>query len=324
MQHLHDIFKDYTKFGEKQSYDGMTVFPILAVKQSPVRYLNLKQALSMNLITITEVSEGGSVPNLKVINQADLPVLLLDGEEIAGAKQNRILNATVLVREKSETIIPVSCTERGRWSYNNSHFEESGNVINAKIRSQKMQDVTSFMKVDGSFKSDQGKIWSEIDKMADCLVVRSDTDALADVYQATHGSLEDYIAYFPCGQNQVGIAVCIEDKVVGLDCLSSPEIWKDMHEKLIKSYAIDCLNINLKAADCNIGTVHDFLHKFTQCLPQIFPSVGYGEDYRFESPELIGSCLFWQESIIHLALYARTKQEYDTPYHSPRSRYQRI
>jgi hypothetical protein len=321
MQHLHDIFKDYTKFGEKQSYDGMTVFPILAVKQSPVRYLNLKQALSMNLITITEVSEGGSVPNLKVVNQADLPVLLLDGEEVSGAKQNRILNATVLVREKSETIIPVSCTERGRWSYSKPHFEESGNIMALQIRAGKMQDVTSSLKSGRSYSSDQGKVWDDIDMMASHLEVNSQTDAMKDVFEAKQVNLEDYVAHFPCEPYQVGIAVCIEDKVVGLDCLSSSEIWKDMHEKLIKSYAIDCLNINLKAVDCNIGTVHDFLHKFTQCLPQIFPSVGYGEDYRFESPELVGSGLFWQESIIHLALYARTKQEHDTRYHSPRSRY---
>jgi hypothetical protein len=36
------------------------------------------------------------VPQLLFINDAMRPVLLLDGEELVGAKQNRVLNLTVL------------------------------------------------------------------------------------------------------------------------------------------------------------------------------------------------------------------------------------
>jgi len=57
------------------------------------------------------------VPELKVISQSDRPILLLDGEELVGAKQNRVLNTTILLREKAETNIQVSCVEQGRWSY---------------------------------------------------------------------------------------------------------------------------------------------------------------------------------------------------------------
>ena len=43
---------------------------------------------------ITEVSEGGSVPELRVVNKGDARILVLDGEELRGAKQNRVLNTT--------------------------------------------------------------------------------------------------------------------------------------------------------------------------------------------------------------------------------------
>jgi len=43
------------------------------------------------------------VPELLVINQGERAVLLVDGEELVGAKQNRVLNTSVLVRGKSET-----------------------------------------------------------------------------------------------------------------------------------------------------------------------------------------------------------------------------
>ena len=38
------------------------------------------------------------------------------GEQLAGGKQNRVLNASILVPAKSELPIPVTCVERGRWA----------------------------------------------------------------------------------------------------------------------------------------------------------------------------------------------------------------
>ena len=61
--------------------------------------------------------QAGSVPFLKVANRADRPLLPLDGEELLGAKQNRILNTTVRVAAHTEVTIPVSCVEQGRWGY---------------------------------------------------------------------------------------------------------------------------------------------------------------------------------------------------------------
>jgi hypothetical protein len=63
---------------------------------------------------VTEVSEAGSVPFLQVTNGAARPLLLLDGEELLGAKQNRILNTTVPVAAHTEVTIPVSCVVSGQ------------------------------------------------------------------------------------------------------------------------------------------------------------------------------------------------------------------
>ncbi len=62
-------------------------------------------------MTVSEVSEGGSVPELKVTNLTGKHVLILDGEAVAGAKQNRVLNTTILIGAGTSLVIPVSCTD---------------------------------------------------------------------------------------------------------------------------------------------------------------------------------------------------------------------
>jgi len=297
----------------------MCVFPIFSTGESQITYLSLKQALNQNLLLITEISQGGSVPELKVRNTAELPVLLLDGEEISGAKQNRILNTTILVKELSETIIPVSCTESGRWSYHKPHFEESGNVLSSSIRAGKMADVSQNLRERGSFRSDQGKVWEDISFMACKNEVSSPTNAMKDVYDAVKPRLEDYAEHFPCQDRQIGIIVCLQNRIAGLDCLSSDKVWFDLHSKLIRSYAMDSLSSD-QECNCTLEQVHDFLEQFRVCEPQVFKSLGYGEDFRYESPHLIGSGLVWKETFIHLELYPRQVETRETHYHSPRHR----
>ncbi len=90
--------------------------PMLSPYAVAANYLTLDQVLTEGLIEVSDVSESGSVPELKVINKAAKMVLILDGEELVGAKQNRIVNTTILVAVRCTMVIPVSCVEQGRWT----------------------------------------------------------------------------------------------------------------------------------------------------------------------------------------------------------------
>src|SRR4029079_2541415 len=68
-------------------------------------YVVLDEALSDGVVEITEVSEQGSVPDLKFVNRGARPVLIVDGEELLGAKQNRVVNLSILVAANSELTI---------------------------------------------------------------------------------------------------------------------------------------------------------------------------------------------------------------------------
>jgi hypothetical protein len=121
--------------GKPQSHGALTIIPILAPMQAEPEWLTLAEA--GDRVRITEVGEEGSVPDLRVANLEDLPLLLLDDEQLVGAKQNRILNMTVLVAAQTEVTIPVSCVEQGRWSYRARHSAPSDFSLYAGLRAKK-------------------------------------------------------------------------------------------------------------------------------------------------------------------------------------------
>jgi len=84
---------------------------------SAIDYILAAEALDRGILRVAEVDEAGSVPELRAVSEADVAILLLDGEELIGAKQNRILNTDVLLRPQAKKMIPVSCVEQGRWRH---------------------------------------------------------------------------------------------------------------------------------------------------------------------------------------------------------------
>ena len=115
------MVKHAIQLGEPVEHRGIVIAPLFPRVRPARQYVTLDEALPLGF-HVTEVDAAGSVPELAVDNPLDSDVLLYDGEELLGAKQNRILNVTVLVGARSKTRIPVSCVEEGRWSSRSAQF----------------------------------------------------------------------------------------------------------------------------------------------------------------------------------------------------------
>ena len=102
------------RVGQPTRFGSLSVFPLFCEGNRPVEYLLSDEGMEAGVVTVNEVAQRGSVPELIVGNRGSQRLLLLEGEELRGAKQNRILNTTVLVPALSQLTIPVSCVEQGR------------------------------------------------------------------------------------------------------------------------------------------------------------------------------------------------------------------
>lgn len=124
------------RFGSPLSDGPLSILPLRAKTEVKARYVLLHQALERGRLSITEVDEAGSVPYLVARNRGPWPVLIFDGEELVGAKQNRIANATILV-SVGKAVLPVSCVEQGRWHSRSRTFSSGAYASHPSMRSLK-------------------------------------------------------------------------------------------------------------------------------------------------------------------------------------------
>lgn len=311
MQDYLDRFLETIHVGEKQSRRNMVLYCLIAAEDPPVDFISLDRALENDGLSITEKDEGGSVPELMVRNRCDRRVLLMDGEELVGAKQNRVLNVTVLLAPQTETLIPVSCVEQGRWSYTSREFASAKRSMSPDLKKKKSRSVRNSIRLSGTFASAQREVWEEIgSKFERMEMAPTPTMALSDLYEAQQESSEDYVNAFHPVENQVGMAVFIDGKLAGIELLAKHEAFKDVHGKLVQSYAMDALETSHLAEESegeqdpvSDKTVSEMLSTLKSATVELGASPALGQYLSVESSALSGSGLVHDEHVLQLTVF---------------------
>jgi len=272
-----------------------------------LEYLLLDEALSQDSIEVTEVDKAGSVPELKIINKSPEMVLILDGEELVGAKQNRIINTTILIGANATIVIPVSCVEQGRWSYHSPRFSSGVRMMSSGLRAMKSIHVHRSIRETGHYTSDQVEIWAEISDKATRRRATSPSMAMSEIYEKDRPSIQEYIKHFKLINSQVGAVFMINGKAVGMDAVGKPETFSKIFKKLVESYALDAVDWldPEKEPEVPKSEVTKFMRDSQATRVESHESVGLGIDYRLESKKLTGFSLALDDQILHLCIFAR-------------------
>ena len=181
------------------------------------------------------------MPELRFENLGEMPVLLFDGEELVGAKQNRALNLTILARAKQVIVIPVSCVEAGRWHAETDTFRPAEHVMYSRARAAKGAQVSLSMAASDSRRSDQSAIWDEIASKSERLAAASPTQAMNAMYDSKAVPLDVYQGAFAWAEHQAGVVFAFGSATMGLDLMDHPYTMRTMLPKLVRSYALDAV-----------------------------------------------------------------------------------
>ncbi len=297
-------------FGTPITRNNLTMIPLVgpSTVEQPPFYVSLDEALALGWTEITEISEQGSVPELRVINKGAKPVLILDGEELLGAKQNRVVNLTILVPAATTLTIPVSCVEAGRWRSKSRSFAAAPRMQYAEGRGKRMAQVTASMQMNQSYASDQAEVWADIAAKSARFAVRSRTSAMEDIFVQQSTSVEEFVGAVHPVDGQVGALFLIDGDVVGFDLFDRATTLRRLLPKMVRSVALDALD---RPADghrhvkpeLELSIAGHFLEKVVASPTHEGAAAGAGRDIRIVGHGLTGGALVVDDAAVHISAF---------------------
>lgn len=301
----HHALSVFPLFTEQRGADGVGG-PRGNVANLALDYRLSSEALADGSLLVEEISEGGSVPELLVENQGDQRVLFLEGEELVGAKQNRILNTSVLVAAHSTLKVPVSCVEQSRWRYTSRSFGSSGSHSPSKLRRALKSSVTKSVREERGHQSDQGEVWKEVAGLHASHGVASKTAAMSDAFDSHQDRIAEFRAETPYVEGAMGAAVAIGDRVISIDIFDKPETCRKVWDRMLTGVVFDALEASADNVQGATRADVEALLATASDLPwQPAEAVGEGEEHRAESPRGDhASALSFEQVVVHGSVIA--------------------
>jgi len=285
------------QLGDPVEHRGIVIAPLFPRRTPEAAYVTLELALPLGF-RVEEISDAGAVPELVVRNPTDQDVLLYDGEELLGAKQNRILNVSVLVAAGAKTLIPVSCVEEGRWQRRSAAFASAPHASHPELRRRKVEQLAASPLARGTA---QGVVWDAVREKAARLDADSPTGAQADVFRSRADELRELEGAFAAVPGQCGAVMALGDTLC-LDYVSRPDAFVALWPKLRAGYLLDAIErLDRKAAKPE--TLGSFAGAVASGATLRQPSAGRGEDVRLRGAGVVGSGLALGEELIQLSAF---------------------
>jgi hypothetical protein len=293
------------EISELRGDGALQTFGLRWTNGQPLTYQTMDEALAAEMLEICEVTEGGSVNTLRVINKSDSMVFLMAGEHLVGAKQNRVLNTSLMVGRRTVLTVPVSCVEAGRWAYRTAKFASGGSMAHGALRMHMSRTVKEGYERHGQPASNQGGVWEEVSRKLMKMGSASPSHALHQAYEDYRQKLEEMKATLSVPADCQGVALVLHGAVAGIDVFDQPATLTKLWPKVVGSYALDALERPQPAAPISADAVRQWVQSAAQAKAEQFKSPGLGDDVRLEGAGLIGAGLLIDGHAVHVELFSK-------------------
>ncbi|MBK7583831.1 MAG: hypothetical protein IPI67_27015 [Myxococcales bacterium] len=219
---------------------GVQLVPLLlSESDEQADALLLEEGIASGQTQVNEIGEGGIVGQVRVLHRGVVPLLVLQGEQILGAKQNRSFNSSFLVEPGEEVVLPVSCVEQGRWRHTTHSFVAGATTLAPEIRARKLKRVSESIRMSGTYDSDQRSVWADVSEYMEATGTQSITSAYEDARKQRGEETEQALKSLEPLPGQVGLAVVRDGRVVLIDLFGSSRLFARAFQKCLRGTLAD-------------------------------------------------------------------------------------
>jgi hypothetical protein len=302
-----------TKAMQFTAFGDAAIVQVSSEPLSSFPFLPAGPAILSGGLIISELTASGSVGQLTALNKTADYLLLTDADVLTGAKQNRVLNRSVLLAPSGKTVIDVSCVERLRWDYRSPSFSTPRSVADPILRSRKA-GTFSRMKSgsETELRNTQGEVWDHVSRNLAFEGVHSRTESYEELLQVRMQKAERAFpeCYPAAGCN--GLAVIIDGKVISADLFGNEESFK-YYFPMLRDAAFALSRPGAEKDQCDM---HEAYFKALAAIDDFNDAVRHPEEghpgagtlHMVETQGLVGFSLMHGEEMIHNAFFARQNQ----------------
>lgn len=281
---------------------GVTVLPLFATTALPrADYAIGSDAVLARKLEISELPNAATVSCLRARNRSRRRVLIVEGDHLLGARQNRMVTSSVLIAGGSEVVLPVSCVEQGRWHGRDSRFDSDATSGSPRLRRIAKLTVTRSLFADGRRAVDQSQIWSQIADQQRTLNIRSATSALSHSYAARATDITAIAGELPYVDGAIGVALGVGPELLSLDLFDQPETCRSYWQRLVEGAALESLGARGSAGLAG-SEVMRVLGELRAADWTAVPAIGDGDELRTQTPSATASLLMIDGGIVHFGV----------------------
>lgn len=287
---MNNIFANL-KAAEPVFLRNLKIYPIKGDNANGFTLTTIEEAINTGNAEFREL-DTPDVNEICLINRGNSPVLMLDGDEITGALQNRIISRSDIAEPNSTRRISVICAEEDRWDEIGGF--KTGYCSYPSLRALLTKSRQTRIDI-------QKAIWKEIQRKMTVTKTRSATSSMHDIFENLAEEINRYIEDFQSlNHNAIGLIGTTGNRILGCDIFQNPKIYQKCENKLVRSYALDAIEYLHKGN--GQPNVEKFLTRTLVALNKN-RSKTKTQNITIKADGLLGQATVYQDNIVHLSAF---------------------